>query len=106
MAMKRFNLVATVSTDNPDAIGPVLTALIGSQGSVDRVGASSTTTTGIGEFSVHATLQGDTAKELNRSLLSALRKVEKKTRLRAAWDSEGQVEHYFDYVQKRKTSGT
>lgn len=104
MPTKRFDLVATVSTDNPEAIEPVLATLIGSHGTVDPVGASGSTSTGVGEFSVHATLQGESAKELNRAFLSALRKVEKKTRLRAEWSSEGQVEHYFDYVQKRKTS--
>ncbi len=47
-------------------------------------------------------MEGGSAKELNRSFLSALRRVEKKTRLRAEWTSEdGTVQKYFDYVLKR-----
>jgi hypothetical protein len=40
--------------------------------------------------------------ELNRSLLSALRKVEKRTRLRAEWTSGKTTERFFDYVSKKK----
>lgn len=51
---------------------------------------------------VEADADGDSAKELNRSLLSALRRVEKRTRLRAEWTSEdGTTERYFDYVRKK-----
>src|SRR5271169_988389 len=39
------------------------------------------------------------AKELNRTFLSALRKVEKKTMLRAEWISDdGARESFFDYA--------
>lgn len=39
---------------------------------------------------------------MNRSLLSALRGAEKKTRLRAEWTSEkGAGEGFFDYVLKK-----
>ncbi len=49
-----------------------------------------------------AAAEGESAKELNRALLSSLRKVEKKTRIRAEWTSqEGTTERYFDYVLKK-----
>ena len=57
------------------------------------------------EFVVEAEMEGDSAKELNRTLLSALRKVEKRTTLRAEWTSEdGTSERFFDYVLKKTIS--
>jgi len=54
------------------------------------------------EFLVEAETEGASAKELNRMLLSALRKVEKRTTLRAEWTSDdGTTERYFDYVLKK-----
>jgi VWFA-related protein len=54
------------------------------------------------EFIVEAEMEGRSAKELNRSLLSALRRVEKKTRLRAEWTSKkNTTERFFDYVLKK-----
>jgi len=44
---------------------------------------------------------GASAKELNRTLLSALRKVEKRTTLRAEWSSGDTTERFFDYVLKK-----
>jgi hypothetical protein len=38
------------------------------------------------------------ARELNRRLLSAMRHVEKATRLRSAWTADGKTERFFDYV--------
>lgn len=56
-----------------------------------------------GELVVEGRLPGDSAKDLNRNMLSALRRVEKKTRLRAEWTSaDGTTERYFDYVMKKK----
>jgi hypothetical protein len=37
-------------------------------------------------------------------LLSELRRVEKKTRLRAEWTSGNTTERFFDYVPKVKTT--
>jgi hypothetical protein len=57
------------------------------------------------EFVVEAEMEGASAKELNRTLLSALRKVEKRTTLRAEWTSEdGTSERFFDYVLKKTIS--
>jgi hypothetical protein len=89
----RFSLVARVDTDNPGAIEPVLRE-VASGGSVKREGEN--------VFLIRADREGGSAKELNRSLLSALRRVEKKTRLRAEWTSEdGTVQRFFDYVLKK-----
>ena len=58
------------------------------------------------EFVVEAQMQRASAKELNRTLLSALRKVNKKTTLRAEWSSnDGTTERYFDCVLKKTIKG-
>ncbi len=101
MSAKRFHLLATISTDNPAAIRPVLTELFGAYGTLKEVGPKEAIHGGKGEFRLDAELEGASAKELNRTLLSALRKVEKKTRLRAAWTSGGTIEQFFDYVLKK-----
>jgi hypothetical protein len=91
---KRFRLVARVSSSNPQAIRPVLEEFI-KKGSVKKQGD---------EFVVEAEMEGADAKELNRSLLSALRRAEKKTRLRAEWTSDnGTTQRFFDYVLKKTT---
>jgi hypothetical protein len=53
------------------------------------------------EFAVEAEMEGVSARELNRVFLSALRKAEKRTTLRAEWTYEdGTVEKFFDYALK------
>jgi len=91
--MKRFHLSARVSSSSPDAVEPMLRKLIAG-GSVRKEGA---------ELVVEAEIEGTSAKDLNRSLLSALRRTEKRTRLRAEWTSDGTTERYFDYVLKKTT---
>ena len=55
------------------------------------------------DFIVEGKMEGASAKELNRALLSALRKVAKKTTLRAEWtSSDGTTERFFDYVLKKR----
>ncbi|MDG6995132.1 MAG: hypothetical protein JRN52_04340 [Nitrososphaerota archaeon] len=88
-----FILSAQIKSSNPDAIKPILENLFKSKGSVTKQ-----ETVG---FTVSAVVEGSSAKELNRSLLSKLRKVEKKTTLRAEWTSKGVTERYFDYVLKK-----
>lgn len=57
-----------------------------------------------GEFLVEAEMEGASARELNRMLLSALRKAQRKTTLRAEWAfSDGTTEKFFDYVLKKTT---
>ena len=92
MTKKRFLLVASVNTDNPKAVQPVLERLF-AEGCVTRVGEK--------EFRIEAELEGEDAKELNRSLLSELRRAERRTRLRAEWESDTTTERFFDYVLKK-----
>jgi len=92
MTAKSFKLTARVSSDSPKAVKPVLEKAVG-KASVKEVN---------GEFVVEAEMKGESAKDLNRSLLSALRRAEKKTRLRSEWTAaDGTTERYFDYVLKK-----
>ncbi len=94
MVGRHFSVTARVSSSNPKAIKPVLDQVI-TTGSVKEAGS---------EFIVEAEMEGDSAKELNRSLLSALRRAEKETRLRAEWTSDnGTTQRFFDYVLKKTT---
>ena len=88
----RFLLHAQISTDNPVAVKPVLTRLF-PHGTVTQSENGR-------EFVVTVAIDGASARELNRSLLSALRRVEKRTRLRSEWTSQDTIERFFDYVPK------
>ena len=94
--VRRFRLSARVSSANPAAVKAAL---------LDLLPPASVRETR-DDILLVAELEGASAKDLNRSLLSALRKVEKKTRLRAEWTTpEGTTESYFDYVLKKTTTG-
>jgi hypothetical protein len=95
MTKRRFMLVASVSTDSPEAVQRVLERLFG-EASVTRLGKN--------EFRIETEMEGEDAKELNRSLLSELRRVERKTRLRAEWTSDETTDRFFDYVLKKRTT--
>jgi hypothetical protein len=84
-----FDLVADVRSADPAAIEAVLRRLVGGE-----------VTATVDGFHLVATLSGESARDLNRSLLSALRRVERRTRLRAAWTAGGVTERFFDYVSK------
>jgi hypothetical protein len=90
MTPKTFKLSATISSDNPGEVEPVLREIIGDQGTVRTVDDG---------FQVEASLSGESARDLNRMLLSEMRKAERRTRLRAEWTSDI-VEKFFDYVSK------
>jgi hypothetical protein len=90
-AKKKFRLSAEISTNNPAAIKPVIQRLIGSTGTMNTIHDG---------FEIQANLEGRSARELNRMLLSEMRRVEKKTRLRAEWTYRDTVENFFDYVPK------
>ncbi len=92
MAKKRFSVVANVSSESPSKIRPVLDDLFPA-GSVKKTE---------GGYAVNSEMLGESARDLNRELLSSLRKVEKKTRLRAEWTSGKITEKFFDYVPKGK----
>jgi hypothetical protein len=51
-------------------------------------------------FHVDSWMEGAGARELNRELLSSLRRVERRTRLRAEWTASGVTHRFFDYVPK------
>lgn len=88
----RLKLSARVSSDAPAAVLPVLKAHLPGAG-VRRDGA---------DFIVTAALDGPDAKTVNRDLLSALRRAEKRTRLRAEWTGpDGTTWRCFDYVLKK-----
>ena len=91
MAQMTFKLVAYVSSDNPSAVKPVLEQLIAEKGTIRQTDEG---------FDVEAELEGESARDLNRTILSALRRVEKRTRIRAEWTSGDTVEKFFDYGSK------
>ena len=86
---QQFALVADIGSADPQAIEQKLRAL--AAGEITR------TATG---FHVVAMFSGESARDLNRSLLSALRRVERRTSLRAEWTAAGTTERFFDYVPK------
>jgi hypothetical protein len=88
--MKTFTLTAIVSSDNPEAIKKTLKKFI-PDGSIKKAEKG---------FFIEATIRGESARDLNRALLSALRQADRKTRLRAEWTSGGIAEQFFDYVPK------
>ena len=86
-----FKLTARINRSDARSIRQALDQLA-AKGSVTKQGDA---------FIVEAEIEGASAKELNRTLLSALRKVEKRTTLRAEWISGNTTERYFDYVLKK-----
>ena len=88
--MTQFSVIAEVSSDNLAAVRPVLHQLIG--------GATVTSTPD--GLHVEGVMNGTDARDVNRRLLSALRRAESKIRLRAEWTGEGHIHRFFDYVPK------
>lgn len=93
MVQRRFRLSARISSDNPSAIRTIL------EGFSTEKGSFKATEDG---FEVEAELTGESARDLNRRLLSEMRKAERRTRLRAEWTADGVTERFFDYVPKGK----
>lgn len=92
MPEKKIVMTAKVNSANPSAIKPVLEKIVGDKGSIKPTSDG---------FEVNAEFKGETCKDLNRTLLSEMRRAEKKTTLRAEWTCEGTTEKYFDYVLKQ-----
>ena len=87
-----FNLKARINRSAARTIRQALNQLA-AKGSVGKDGD---------EFVVEAEMEGASARDLNRTFLSALRKVAKKTTLRAEWTSnDGTSERFFDYALKK-----
>ncbi len=91
MTLQTYRLTARVSSDVPAAVRPVLEGFLGSKGAIRPLADG---------FEVEAELGGESAHDLNRRLLSELRRAEKRTRMRSEWVSKGWVERFFDYVPK------
>jgi hypothetical protein len=87
--MVRYRLSGDVSSANLSAIEPVLTQLTG--------GKVTPTPEGL---HVDGAMEGADARDVNRRLLSALRRAERRTRLRAEWTAGGTTHRFFDYVPK------
>jgi hypothetical protein len=87
-----FKLKARINRSDAETIRHGL-GLLSARGSVRKAGD---------EFVVEAQMEGASARDLNRTFLSALRKAEKRTVLRAEWTSDdGTSERFFDYVLKK-----
>jgi hypothetical protein len=83
-------LDASVSSDSSDAVGRFL---------VDKLGAASVRRDG-DDWIVRTEIDGTSARDANRELLTELRRVERMTRLRSEWTHAGLTERFFDYVPK------
>jgi hypothetical protein len=86
-----FKLKARVNRSDARTIRQALEQL-STKGSVRKAGD---------EYVVEAAMGGASARELNRTFLSALRKVEKRTTLRAEWTSDC---GHQSWKQKKKRS--
>lgn len=89
MAGQPFGLVADVSCDDPAAIKPLLRRL--EQGRITETAEG---------FHIEASMTGASTRDLNRWLLSALRRMQRRTRLRSEWTSAGVTHRFFDHVPK------
>ena len=93
---EEFRLVVEVNADEASGLRQVLEAAIPGAQILEVEGG----------FHVEGTLRGDSARDVNRSLLSALRRVQHKTRVRSQWTRHGITERFFDYVPKGTSSAT
>jgi hypothetical protein len=86
MGERPFTLAARIRTTDPTTLQAALTTLI-------PHGVVTPTSEG---FRVEAAPEGASARDLNRMLLSALRRIDRRATLHAAWTCEGTTEHFFD----------
>jgi len=92
MSQKNFQLSARVTSANPPAIKRLLEETIGYKGSIKPANEG---------FEVTAEFEGESARDLNRMLLTKLRKIEKRTSIRSEWTSIDSVDKFFDYALKQ-----
>jgi len=92
---ERFHLNARIDTDAPAELRPVLEDIAGSRGA--------TLTVVRGGFELQGEWIGSSARDLNRALLSELRRTVRRTRLRSEWTHGSETERFFDYVPKGRT---
>jgi hypothetical protein len=84
-----FHLVGQVTSENPDAVRALLREL-----GLGTLASSGTA------LQVEGVMEGEDARDVNRRLLSALRRVERRTVLRSEWSAGGLTHRFFDYVPK------
>jgi hypothetical protein len=89
MPEQPFELAADVSSDDPKAVEPVLRAITGLKVTPLADG-----------FHIEGTMVGESARDLNRALLSALRRAERRTRIGSRWTLGDATFRFFDYVSK------
>lgn len=97
VAVLRYTVRARVTSENPSGLRPVLRRLFPT-GSVTLTGDPK-------ELVLEGEIEGTKAQELNRALLTELRRVERRTRLRAEWTLGDTTEKFFDYVPKGRRGG-
>lgn len=90
MTLKSFRLRATISSADPHGVHAPLAEFLGRNAKIVR--------TAEGYAIEAAEIVGVDARELNRRLLSAMRRIAQGTRLRSEWTADGATERFFDYV--------
>lgn len=90
MSGKTYTLTAEIRTANPHDVGAYLSHHPGPWAVTKKV-------TG---FTIMAQMSGESARLLNRRLLSALKRIEKRTTIQAEWKHNGTVWRFFAYVVK------
>jgi hypothetical protein len=86
-----YELSAKVSSENVSVVKHVLEKLIGTNGNIRMTENA---------IEIHAKLEGESARDLNRLFLSEMRRAEKRTRFRSEWRHNNIIETFFDYVPK------
>ena len=90
MDVRHFLLAAQIRTTERSAVQVVL---------ADLIPQSVITTTEEG-LHVEGEMEGTSARDLNRLVLSAVRRIDRRATLRAEWTTAGVTERFFDYVPK------
>jgi hypothetical protein len=90
MDYKHFLLAAQIRTTEHAAVQVLL---------ADLIPQTTITTTEEG-LHVKGEMEGASARDLNRLVLSAMRRIDRRATLRAEWTTAGVTERFFDYVPK------
>lgn len=94
MPESSFSVRAKIRSADLTGVRTLLEEMFGS-GAVSESGDRSD------ELLLETQVKGESMKALNRSLLSSLRNVERRTTIRAEWTGKSLRESYFDYVLKK-----
>ena len=95
MGDRHFLLAAQIRTTERAAVQVVL---------ADLIPQSAITTTEEG-LHVEGEVEGTSARDLNRLLLSAVRRIDRRATLRAEWTTAGITERFFDYAPRSVRPG-